>query len=259
MGQSMLTTERLSLVPLSELHLEHEVELDSDPEVMRFLGAGRARTRSEVEDLHRHRLSAGQRVPGLGFWVGFVDDAFIGWWILEPPEADCPSASGGEAELGYRLLRRYWRQGLASEGARELLRHGFEDLGLSRIFAETMSINAASRATMATIGMEEVRTYPLEPGGLVPGSELGGVEYAIRREQWRSRWAGCTGGSSPTSPRVVTLALAARRDGTADVGAVRATRAGCRGDGGGRPTRLVARTATTSGGRGERPEQSADQ
>lgn len=184
MGQAVLRTERIELVPLSERHLEHEVELDSDPEVMRFLGAGRARTRSEVVGLHRQRLDAGQDVPGLGFWVGFVDGEFVGWWLLEPPDAD---PAGGQAELGYRLLRRCWRQGLASEGARELLRHGFEDLGLVRVFAQTMSVNVASRATMASLGMDYVHTTRLEVDGPLPGSALGEVEYAISREQWPAR------------------------------------------------------------------------
>lgn len=128
MGQATLQTARLRLVPLSDEHLEHEVELDSDPEVMRYLGSGQARTREEVEDLHRHRLATAQRVPGLGFWVGLADGEFVGWWILEPPQRADQGPVEGQAELGYRLLRRHWRNGLASEGARELLRHGFEDL-----------------------------------------------------------------------------------------------------------------------------------
>ncbi len=49
-------------------------------------------------------------------------------------------------------------QGLASEGSRELIRHGFEDLGLHRIFAQTMTVNAASRVTMASLGMQFVRS-----------------------------------------------------------------------------------------------------
>jgi RimJ/RimL family protein N-acetyltransferase len=64
---------------------------------------------------------------------------FVGWWILEPPERADQRPVDGQAELGYRLLRRYWRRGLASEGAGELIRHGFEDLGLRRIFAGTMA------------------------------------------------------------------------------------------------------------------------
>jgi RimJ/RimL family protein N-acetyltransferase len=185
MAQATLWTPRIQLVPLSEQHLEHEVELDADPEVMRYLGDGRPRTRQEVEVLHGQRLGAATRIPGLGFWVGFVGGAFVGWWILEPPQRPDQGRVEGQAELGYRLLRRYWRQGLASEGARELIRHGFEDLGLVRIFAETMAVNTASRATMASVGMQHVRTFHMTWDEPLPGTELGEVEYAITRRQWQ--------------------------------------------------------------------------
>ncbi|MEV0146509.1 MULTISPECIES: GNAT family N-acetyltransferase [unclassified Nonomuraea] len=184
MSQAKLRTDRIELVPLSDEHLEHEIELDADPEVMRYLGNGRARSREEVEVLHGQRLAVAGRVAGLGFWAGFVDGQFVGWWILEPPERIDQGPVEGQAELGYRLLRRYWRQGLASEGARELIRHGFEDLRLLRIFAETMAVNTASRATMTALGMEHVRTFHMEWDEPLPGSDLGEVEYAITRERW---------------------------------------------------------------------------
>jgi RimJ/RimL family protein N-acetyltransferase len=151
---------------------------------MRYLGSGRPRTREEVERYHRRRLATAARVHGLGFWVGFVGGDFIGWWILEPPERADQGVVIGQAEVGYRLLQRYWRHGLASEGARELIRHGFDDLGLSRIFAETMAVNAASRATMVSVGMSYVRTMHVEWENPIPGAEHGEVEYAITREQW---------------------------------------------------------------------------
>lgn len=187
MNQTTLQTDRLVLVSLSEDHLEREVELDSDPEVMRYLGSGRPRTRDEVEELHRRRLAVADRVQGLGFWAGLVDGEFVGWWILEPPERADQGPVEGHAELGYRLLRRHWRRGLGSEGARELIRYGFEDVGLTRIFAETMAVNTASRATMSSIGMQYVRTFQLALDEPAPGSELGEVEYAISREQWAGR------------------------------------------------------------------------
>jgi RimJ/RimL family protein N-acetyltransferase len=187
MCQASLCTGRIQLVPLSDGHLEYEVELDSDPEVMRYLGNGRARAREEVERLHRSRLAVAGRVPGLGFWAGFVDGEFVGWWILEPPERADQGPVEGQAELGYRILRRHWRNGFASEGARELIRHGFEDLGLVRIFAETMTLNAGSRATMAAVGMQHVRTFHTDWEEPISGSELGDVEYAISREQWLAR------------------------------------------------------------------------
>jgi RimJ/RimL family protein N-acetyltransferase len=184
MPQAVLRSRRITLVPLSDEHLEHEVELDADQNVMRYLGEGRARTRAEVERYHRRRIAAAAVVPGLGFWVGFVDGRFVGWWILEPPERADQGPVRGQAELGYRLLPRYWRDGLASEGARELVRHGFEDLGLTRILAETMAVNAASRATMASIGMEYVRTFHLDWEDPIPGAEQGEVEYALTRDRW---------------------------------------------------------------------------
>jgi len=186
-SQATLHTSRLTLVPLAEEHLDHEVELDSDPEVMRYLGNGTARGRAEVQRQHRRRLAAAGRVPGLGFWVGFESGEFVGWWILEPPERTDQGSVEGQAELGYRLVRRHWRRGLASEGAGELLRHGFEDLRLDRIFAETMAVNEASRATMASVGLRYVRTFTAEWDEPIPGAEHGEVEYAITREEWADR------------------------------------------------------------------------
>ena len=186
MNQQTLQTDRIRLIPLGDEHLNHEIELDSDPEVMQYLG-GRARTPEEVAGLHRTRMAAAEQVPGLGFWVGFVDGVFVGWWILKPPVRSDQGPVEGQAELGYRLLRRYWRKGLASEGSKELLRHGFEDMGLSRVFAETMVTNTGSRATMAAINMELIRTFDVKVDGSESDNEQAEVEYAISLDQWLSR------------------------------------------------------------------------
>ncbi|MFI5890014.1 GNAT family N-acetyltransferase [Actinoplanes sp. NPDC051513] len=188
MTQATLQTARIRLVPLSDDHLDGEAELDADPEVMRYLGP--PRQRAEVEQYHRRRLAAADQVPGLGFWAGLVDGSFVGWWILEPPQRADQGPVDGQAELGYRLLRRHWRQGLGGEGARELVRHGFEDLGLHRIFAETMAVNVASRATMSSVGLSYVRTFHLEFDDPLPGTEQGEVEYAITRDEWLARSKG---------------------------------------------------------------------
>ena len=174
--QATLRTARIELIPLSEGHLEHEVELDSDAEVMRYLGDGQPRGRAQVQESHLRMLGIPGVWPGLGFWAGFVEREFVGWWGLEPPQRADQGSVSGQAELGYRLLRRYWRRGLASEGARELLRYGFEVLGLTRIFAETMAVNVASRATMTSIGLRHVRTLHLNLEEPLPGSQLGEVE-----------------------------------------------------------------------------------
>lgn len=195
MAQPTLHTERITLVPLDDEHLEHEVDLDSRPEVMRFL-TGRARTREEVETIHRRRLEIADQAPGMGFWSGFVDGDFVGWWILEPAERE-EQRVDGQAELGYRLLPRFWRRGFASEGSRALIDYGFAELGLERIIAETMAVNEASRATMASVGLRYVRTFHLDFDEPLPGSEQGEVEYAITRDEWVTASSRGRGRSGP--------------------------------------------------------------
>ncbi|MGH3834045.1 MAG: GNAT family N-acetyltransferase, partial [Pseudonocardiaceae bacterium] len=99
MCQATLHTGRIRLVPLSDEHFEHEVKLDSDPEAMSYLGNGRARTREDVERLHHRRFATAQRVPGLGFWAGFVDGEFVGWWILKPLERADQEPVEGQARV----------------------------------------------------------------------------------------------------------------------------------------------------------------
>ena len=187
MERPTLRTARLELIPLNDDHLEFEIELDSDPEVLRYLD-GRALTRAEVQQANQRRLRAGGKIPGLGFWVGFHAERFVGFWMLQPPHGPDQRQVPGEADLGYRLMRQIWHQGLASEGARELLRYGFVEVGLRRIFGQTLAVNGPSRAVMVSIGMTYVRAFPsASPAPLVAGSDRGEVEYEITRDQWNNR------------------------------------------------------------------------
>lgn len=186
MTQQTLHTDRLVLLPLADEHLEHEVALDSDAEVLRYI-SGRSRTHAEVEGSHRFRMAQGREIDGLGQWAGFLrasPNRFVGLWMLQPPHGPSQPKVGGEADLGYRLMRGFWRQGLASEGSRELIRLGFEDLGLRRVFAQTMAVNTPSRATMESLGMTFVRSFHEHHDEPLPGSELGEVEYELTREAW---------------------------------------------------------------------------
>lgn len=56
-------------------------------------------------------------------------------------------------ELAYWIGKPYWRQGYASEAAKRLVRYGFEDLNLNKIWAVAMSKNQASWSVMKKLGM----------------------------------------------------------------------------------------------------------
>ena len=153
-----LETERLWLRRLEQDDVEHLVELDSDPQVMRFINGGRATTRCEIEnEVLPAFLGHYERYAGLGFWA--VEEKstgrFVGWFYLRPAE----SAPAREAELGYRLLRSDWGKGYATEGSRALLDKAFAELGVDRVVASTMVVNVASRRVMEKAGLRFVRIF----------------------------------------------------------------------------------------------------
>lgn len=187
MPQPVIRTQRIELRPLRPQHLPLLHELDSDPEVMRYL-LGRARTPDEIDEFWGPRCADTRPdALGLGWWAGFDGDDFLGWWELSPsvsgPERE-PSSE--DAEIGWRVIRCRWRQGLASEGARALLAYGFGTLGLERVWAETMTVNEASRGVMRAVGMRHVRTEYRAHDEPLPGSEDGEVVYEIAADEWRA-------------------------------------------------------------------------
>jgi len=61
-------------------------------------------------------------------------------------------------ELAYWIGKEYWGNGYASEAARELLKIGFEEKGLNRIFAAAFVDNPGSWMVMEKIGMKKEGT-----------------------------------------------------------------------------------------------------
>jgi ribosomal-protein-alanine N-acetyltransferase len=86
------------------------------------------------------------------------------------------------AELGYWLGVPYWGQGYATEASREMLRYGFETLGLHRIFASHFKHNAASGRILKKLGMsyEGCQREHLHKWGDFVDSEL----YGLLRRDW---------------------------------------------------------------------------
>jgi RimJ/RimL family protein N-acetyltransferase len=200
MTQPILRTARLLLVPLADRHLELEIRLDSDPEVLRYI-SGRPLSRDEMVASHARRMALADKVDGLGYWMAFgsaggrrdttppeqeEEGDFIGLMMLPPAHGPDQPDDPTVSDLGYRLVRRYWRQGLAGEASRALLRHAFDAVGQSRVIAQTMAVNAGSRGVMASVGMRYVRTYFPSWDDPLPGAEQGEVEYEMTREMWEA-------------------------------------------------------------------------
>ncbi|MGH3646711.1 MAG: GNAT family N-acetyltransferase [Micromonosporaceae bacterium] len=178
----VLETDRLILRRLTLDDLDALCELDSDPEVMRFLDNGEATPRETVERELRALLETYRRHPGYGRWAAIekAAGAFLGWFELQPGKGH----PDDEPELGYRLRRAVWGRGYATEGSRALVAKAFTELGARRVFAETMFVNTGSRRVMEKTGLRYVRTFHEEWDEPLPGAEHGEVEYAIDKTDW---------------------------------------------------------------------------
>ncbi|GIH89849.1 GNAT family N-acetyltransferase [Planobispora siamensis] len=184
-----LETDRMVLRRFTEADEDHLVELDGDPEVMRFINGGRPTPREEIrDDVLPAFLGYYERFEGYGFWAAVERSTgqFLGWFHFRPQKGDPPD----QPELGYRLRRSAWGRGYATEGSRALIRKGFTELGVRRVVASTMTVNTGSRRVMEKSGLRLVRTFHQEWPEIIEGSEHGDVEYALDRESWEARQTG---------------------------------------------------------------------
>ena len=177
----VLQTTNLTLGPCRPSDRADFIDLERDSEVMHFLNGGAVDHESTDPNDVTFLMPRGTE-PYVWTARRTGDDDFVGWFCLFPE-------SEALAEIGYRLRRKFWGQGLATEGAAALVGWGFETAGYDRIVACTMSVNGGSRRVMEKIGMRHARTVPVGAAHL-PGSEHGEVWYELARSAWTARCSG---------------------------------------------------------------------
>ena len=179
-----LETQRLLLRRFSMADADNLVSLDADPDVMRFVNGGVPTSRNEIEhEVLPAFLGYYERYEGYGFWA-VIEKAtgdFAGWFHFRPGQAAAP----GEVELGYRLRKRAWGRGYATDGSRALIRVGFTEFGVRRVTAEAMAANTASRRVMEKAGLRLVRSYRMPWPDSGNGEEIDAVEYALDKADWQ--------------------------------------------------------------------------
>jgi RimJ/RimL family protein N-acetyltransferase len=145
-----IRTERLILRAWRPDDLPAFSALNADPEVMRFLPKLLTREESDarVEAICQHFQRHGfglwaVEAPGIASLIGFTG---LSVPTFEAPFMPC-------VEIGWRLARRAWGHGYATEAARAALQFGFQELGLKSIVSYTVPENVRSWRVMERLGM----------------------------------------------------------------------------------------------------------
>jgi len=93
--------------------------------------------------------------------------------------------ASGQGEIGWSIHPDFQGRGLATEGARELLRLGFEGLGLHRLEAGCDARNAASIRVMEHLGMR--REAHFIDNQTLKGEWVSEMIHAILDDEWRAQ------------------------------------------------------------------------
>jgi len=171
-----IETERLIIRDLEEFDAKGIFDLDSDAEVHEYLGRKPIKTINEAEEIINYIRN--QYVEnGIGRWA-IIDKKtmdFVGWTGLKYEEK--VRENYNYYDLGYRLRKKYWGKGIASETAIESLNYGFNKLDLNEICAAADINNIASNKILKKIGLRFIETFKFD--------ETLHNWYKINKSEWR--------------------------------------------------------------------------
>lgn len=171
-GMTFLETARLSFRPHQPEDEQAFIEMQTDPEVRRYVGG---QPWSKEKAVYRFRNQfLGKPAHRFGLWATILkdEDRYIGYCGLH-------SGSSESATLAYYLARPYWRRGLATEASVAFIDAAFSRLGLARLVADVEKGNDASEHILQKLG------FIFAGREEIPGRVF--HTYRIERENWPAR------------------------------------------------------------------------
>ena len=167
-----IETARLSLRPLARRDLDDIHRIWNDARVRKFLWDDKPVSEEMAEEALCESVESFEH-HGTGLW-GFAlkgEDRLIGFCGFrsfdDPPKV----------EVLYGLIPEHWNEGLASEATTAMLRYGFEEIKLTRIYAGADPPNRASFRVMEKVGMKFAKRM------IIGGLEA--IYFSIAREDFK--------------------------------------------------------------------------
>ena len=145
-----LSTDRLILREWRDSDLPSLYQMVSDPDVMEFFPS--VLSEIEAQDFLK-TIQDKMHQYGWGMWACELKSTqeVIGFVGLNIPQDDFDFNPC--VEIGWRLRKEFWHQGLAQEAARKALKFGFTELNLDKIVAFTTVTNIPSQTLMQRLNM----------------------------------------------------------------------------------------------------------
>ncbi|MDR6158429.1 MULTISPECIES: GNAT family N-acetyltransferase [Chryseobacterium] len=171
-----LETERLILRKFEETDATRLFLMDSDPEVMKYIGMSPLSDVSESQNVIR-MIRQQYLDNGVGRLAVIEKNSnlLIGWSGLKLLTEEV-NGYKNVYDLGYRFIPEYWGKGYALESARASLDFGFNGLKIDVMYAHAHSDNQASNHILKKLGFRKTEEFT-EPDGICFWYELNRKNY----------------------------------------------------------------------------------
>jgi len=152
-------TTRLMLRELMPIDAEGMFEMDSDPEVHRYLRNKPVITieqsEADIEFIRKQYIE-----NGIGRWavIEKATGSFIGWSGLKLIK-ETVNHHSHYYDLGYRFSKRHWGKGYATETAIATKDYGFNELGLNEIIGIADVSNFGSIHVLEKVGLKRINVF----------------------------------------------------------------------------------------------------
>lgn len=152
-------TERLILRDFHKSDAEDLFEIDSNPEVHKYLGNNPVKHIDQIREVI-NSVQMQYQQNGIGRWAVVEKNSgkFIGWSGLKFIQ-DMKNNHINFYDVGYRLHPDYWGKGYATESGRASLKFGFEVLDLTEVWGSCHEENIASRKSLEKCGLRFIDQY----------------------------------------------------------------------------------------------------
>jgi len=152
-------TNRLILREILPTDVDGLFELDNDPEVHRYLGNKPIQTKEQAAEVIAF-IRQQYIDNGIGRWavIDKQTNNFLGWAGLKLITEQTNNHIN-YLDVGYRLIKKYWGQGFATEAARASLAYAFNEMQAPAVYAITDTNNAASHHVLLKVGLSFIETF----------------------------------------------------------------------------------------------------
>lgn len=175
----MLETERLILRKWTDADAESLFHYAKDPAVGPAAGWQPHQSVEESRNVIRNLLNGAECYAicekGSDEAIGSIELRLNGHTDMTDRDDEC--------ELGYWLGKPFWGRGYMPEAAKEILRHGFEDLGMNVIWCGYYDGNQKSKRVQEKLGFTYHHTCQKVPVPQMHEVRVGHMNQ-MTKEQW---------------------------------------------------------------------------